>query len=559
MKNVIKTIKDLKLKWIIFIITISEMILSIANVTNEKLFSKLYKAIGDKNKEIAIKLLVISGSVLLIRRAFRIVMDYYSKRVCQIKWAKLSDKIFEVSVKADVTTLQDINMNEIINVGTKSDRYVKDLIWAVHTVAGVVFDILSVSILMYATNVKLFFIVVVLLILVLIINLTLGKKFTAICDKKQKYAVKILDGFSRLKNFSIIKSFCREKYELDKISKDTEVGKDIAIKKNVIVMILGGAMNLTYCIIIITILAYGVLTGMTYYDIILFVSLLDSIFTIVQYFTDILDGFSETIAEANKTANILNLAQEKDGTIELENFNSSIEFKDVSFSYKKSENVLNKINLKISKGDKIGIYGPSGEGKSTFINLINRFFRPDSGNIYIDNININDITMESLRNKIGIVSQDIYLFDGNIEENIRYGNLKATKEDIIEAAKKANAYEFISKFKDGFDTNIGRDGIKLSGGQKQRISIARMILANPDIIILDEATSKLDNESEKIVQEAIDNYQSGKTVISIAHRLSTLDNCTYLIGINNHVIYEQGTKEELENNKNSLYYKLSHI
>ena len=241
-------------------------------------------------------------------------------------------------------------------------------------------------------------------------------------------------------------------------------------------------------------------------------------------------------------------------------FDDSIEFKNVSFSYDGTSDTLRNINLSIKKGEKIGIYGPSGGGKSTFVNLITRFFSATEGEILVDGVNINSLTANSLRKRVGLVSQNIYLFSNrSIKENIMYGNPHATEADMIEAAKKANAHDFIMSFPDGYDSIVGNDGVKLSGGEQQRISIARLFLSKPDIIILDEATSKLDNESEAMVQEAIDRLGEDKTVIAIAHRLTTIKNCDKLIGISNHTVCESGTVQELLSDRDSLFSRLSNI
>ena len=559
MRKVFKLISHLKIKYALLLLIISTSILSIINAAYAKQLSTLYEYIGNCNKKLALNALII----LVVLIVFRIIFKYgnflYRGNKAENKSAILRTELFERCIKANIKTLQEINIDEVINYGINATGFVKDFFDSATTISSVIFDIICSYTIMLSTNITLSIIITILMIILLILNIVIGKIFLKLEKEKNNANTKVISFYNRIRNYSIIKSFCRENKETEDMNNLSNSLKDISYHKRKINTSMGISMGIMNGITIITIFVYAIYTNMKYSDIILFSTLFENIFGIFAFFTDITDQISCAYTTSKKIYEILSIENEENGTIELEEFNNSIEFKDVSFSYKKSENVLNNINIVIPKGKKIGIYGPSGEGKSTFINLINKFYKVDKGAIYIDNININDITFNSLRSKIGIVSQDIYLFDGTIEDNIRYGKPDADKEDIIRAAKKANAYEFITKFKDGFNSNIGRDGIKLSGGQKQRISIARMILANPDIIILDEATSKLDNESEKIVQEAIDNFQDNKTVISIAHRLSTLDNCDYLIGIKNHIIYEQGTKKELENNKDSLYYKLSNM
>jgi ATP-binding cassette subfamily B protein len=227
----------------------------------------------------------------------------------------------------------------------------------------------------------------------------------------------------------------------------------------------------------------------------------------------------------------------------------------VAFSYGDREAVLKNINLTVQEGQTIAIVGPSGVGKTTMCNLIPRFYEISSGGIYIDGKNIQDVTMESLRGNIGIVQQDVFLFSGSVYENILYGNLDATKEEVIEATKKANAYEFIMDMPNGFDTYIGERGVKLSGGQKQRLSIARMFLKNPPILILDEATSSLDNKSEAVIQESINELAKDRTTFIIAHRMATIRNAERIIVLTENGIEEDGTHTELMK-KRGEYFKL---
>ncbi len=236
-----------------------------------------------------------------------------------------------------------------------------------------------------------------------------------------------------------------------------------------------------------------------------------------------------------------------------------IEFKNVTFEYPDDHNqVFKNLDFKIKKGEKVAFVGPSGGGKTTLCNLIPRFYDVTDGEIFLDGKNIKKYTLKSLRKSIGMVQQDVYLFSGTVYENIVYGRPGATREEVIEAAKKAGADEFIMSLKDGYDTYVGERGVKLSGGQKQRISIARVFLKNPPIIILDEATSALDNESEFAVAKSLNKLSVGRTTITIAHRLSTIRNADRIMVLTEDGIVEQGTHSELLELK-GIYYKFNQM
>ena len=239
------------------------------------------------------------------------------------------------------------------------------------------------------------------------------------------------------------------------------------------------------------------------------------------------------------------------------NFENEINFKNVSFKYEK-ENILKQMSFKIQKGQTVAIVGQSGSGKSTIANLIPRFYDVSEGDISIDGVNIKDLLKSDLRNLIGLVTQDSILFNDSISNNIKLSNSKVNSNEILEAAKIANANEFIEKIENKFESNVGDGGGKLSGGQKQRISIARAVLNNPPIMILDEATSSLDSESEKLVQDALEKLMKNRTSIIIAHRLSTIQNADLILVINNGQIAEKGNHEELIKNK-GIYFKLINL
>ncbi|TMM53701.1 ABC transporter ATP-binding protein [Maribacter algarum] len=268
-------------------------------------------------------------------------------------------------------------------------------------------------------------------------------------------------------------------------------------------------------------------------------------------------GVKKGNAAAERVLEILetiNPISEIENAIDKSDFDSEIELKNISFKYE-DDYVLKNFNLKVPKGHAVALVGQSGSGKSTIANLATRFYDVNDGTIEIDGINIKDMTKKSLRDLMGLVTQDSILFNDTVKKNIGLGKENASEEEIIEAAKIANAHEFISELPEGYDTNIGDSGNKLSGGQKQRLSIARAVLKNPPIMILDEATSALDTESERLVQDALEKMMLNRTSIVIAHRLSTIQNANTIVVLQKGVIVEQGSHEELLA-KNGTYRKL---
>jgi ATP-binding cassette subfamily B protein len=269
----------------------------------------------------------------------------------------------------------------------------------------------------------------------------------------------------------------------------------------------------------------------------------------IQRFSNFTRMYQEGITGFDRFMEVLEVEpdiQDSADAIELSHVQGNIEFRNVSFKYKEGyAHVLKNIFLNINVGEYVALVGASGVGKTTLCSLIPRFYEVSAGQILLDGKNIGDISLRSLRRNIGIVQQDVYLFAGTVADNIRYGKLDATRQEIIEAARKANAHDFIMELPYGYDTDIGQRGVKLSGGQKQRLSIARVFLKNPPILIFDEATSALDNESEKAVQDSLEKLADNRTTLVIAHRLSTVRNAQRIVVLTDNGVDEQGTHEEL--------------
>ncbi len=367
-----------------------------------------------------------------------------------------------------------------------------------------------------------------------------------------------------LSGIRVIRAFATEKQEIRNFKKISLELKKVVMKTvgyNAKSNSVSEALNYVMMAILLLFGGYRILRGRVFTtgDFLTIMSAIGSMYTPVRRSANIYNSLSTNIPSIGRIFEILDVVPEiadAPDCIKFEEFKSDITFENADFSYKDSdEKVLKNINLVAKKGETVALVGNSGGGKSTLVNLIPRFFDVTGGKITIDGIDVKNYKIKSLRKKIGIVPQETFLFGGTILENIRYANQNASVEEVIEAAKKANAHEFIEKLEQGYETEIGERGIKLSGGQKQRISIARAILENPQILILDEATSALDNESEQLVQDALEKLMKGKTTFVIAHRLSTIINSDKIVVIQQGEIRETGTHEELLN-KDGIYKSL---
>jgi len=279
-----------------------------------------------------------------------------------------------------------------------------------------------------------------------------------------------------------------------------------------------------------------------------FIHYLTMLYNPIQFMNNVVNWWSNSMSAAQRIFEIQDAVpeiEEKPGAIELESVRGEIVVSNVTFGYEPNRPVLKNVSMRVEPGQMVGVVGRSGAGKSTLVNLISRLHDPQDGTITIDGIDVKDLSFATLRKHIGIVSQEVYVFMGTIAENIAYADPDCSMADIIRAAKIAGAHDFISKLPDGYDTIVGSGGHNLSGGEKQRIAIARAVLHDPRILILDEATASLDTETELIIQEALEKLMKGRTTIAIAHRLSTLRNADHLVVIEHGKVEEAGTHEEL--------------
>lgn len=368
-----------------------------------------------------------------------------------------------------------------------------------------------------------------------------------------------------LAGIRVVKSFANEEVELQKFNKGNynflEAKKD---SYKYMGMYQSGMNALTTLVTVGVLIAGGnfLVTGkVSVADLITFLLYISNFTEPVKKLVNSAEMFQNGYTGFERFLEILSIAPDiadKPDAIAVDSLEGNIEFENVSFHYEdNNEKVLNHINLRVAAGEYIALVGPSGVGKTTLCSLIPRFYEVSEGAIRLDGMDIRDMKLDNLRNNVGIVQQDVYLFAGTIMENIRYGKPGASDEEVIRAAKNANAHDFIMSFPDGYDTDIGQRGVKLSGGQKQRLSIARVFLKNPPILIFDEATSALDNESEKVVQQSLESLAKNRTTFVIAHRLTTIRNAEKILVLTEDGIAEQGTHEELINKKGiyeALYF-----
>ena len=350
----------------------------------------------------------------------------------------------------------------------------------------------------------------------------------------------------------VIKAFGREPYELARFTNSNDAYLGASLKMSQI------ALTQTPVVDVIVSLGLAILAGYSFYEVVigrLTMQQWAAFFTLamvsgnpVNQISNYVSDLNKAIIGARRAFEILDLpveASDAPGASPLVDVRGEVEFADVRFSYDGKTDVLNGVSARVAPGDIVALVGPSGSGKTTIVNLIPRFYVPSSGSISVDGRNIEGVTLASLRDAIAIVPQDPQLFSDTIEQNIRYGRLDATADEVREAARQANAHDFVTRFPDGYATRVGSRGTRLSGGERQRIAIARAILRAPRILILDEATSSLDAESEALINDALERLLVGRTTFIIAHRLSTIRRATTILVIADGRIAERGSHAEL--------------
>ncbi len=451
--------------------------------------------------------------------------------------------------------------NDLFEISELAHHGPEDLFISLITIIGALIMILTI-------NPWLSLIVLVLLPPMFFVVIKLRKQMrTTFAEGREKTAQINASVESSLSGIRVSKSYTAEQHEIEKFDKANEDYKVVRKRNYKVMGKFHTGMNFCMDMLYLATLAAG---GLFFaFDIIksgdmaAYILYISMLIAPIRTFVNLFEQVSQGLTGFVRFEEIMAIAPEKDAEkpVKVDKLNGDITFDHVSFTYRKDSQdvqdlVINDLSLNIKKGETIALVGPSGGGKTTLCNLIPRFYEIDKGSIKIDGIDIKKIALKDLRKNIGIVQQDVFLYGGTVKENIAYGNLDATDEEIINAAKLANIHDFITELPDGYNTYVGERGVKLSGGQKQRVSIARAFLKNPPILILDEATSALDNVTELQIQDSLEKLSKGRTTIVVAHRLSTIKNADEIIVITENGIEERGTHDDLLKKENGVYKDL---
>lgn len=522
--------------------------------------------------EQVVKTMIIIAIVVGILILFQCYCNYYIANYGHVMGAKIEydmrAEIFGHFQKLSFSFYDDEKVGQLMSRIT-SDLF--DITELLHhgpeNVTISVIKIIGALAILLSINVRLaliaFLLVPFMLVYAYFFNKKMKQAFRVNRIKIAEINAQIEDNLSGIR---VVKSFANEDLE----NKKFKVGNDafLEAKKNNYKYMGGynsGLTAFTTMINLLVIVSGGLMITknmISVTDLVTFLLYINIFTDPIKTLIDFTEQFQNGYSGYERFLQILSIEPEikdSENAVSISNVKGDIKLEDVSFKYNDSSHrVLKHINLEVKAGSYVALVGSSGAGKTTLCNLIPRFYEATSGKITIDGKDIKDIKLKDLRDNIGIVQQDVYLFVGTVYDNIRYGCPDATREEVIAAAKEANAYDFIMSLPNGFETDIGQRGIKLSGGQKQRISIARVFLKNPPILIFDEATSALDNESEKIVQESMEKLAKNRTTMVIAHRLSTIRNAEKILVLTDKGIEEQGTHKELMD-KHGIYYDLYNV
>ncbi|AHF10031.1 MULTISPECIES: ABC transporter ATP-binding protein [Dehalobacter] len=536
------------------------VIVSVVDLSFPQILNHLNKNVFTQGREVILHSIGFFGAALLTLYIIRYFCQYFI--TC---WGHIMGARMEADMRRDLfTQFQRLSFSyyDQNNTGELMSRLVNDLFdiseLAHHGPENIFISFLKIIgsfVLLMLLNVPMTLILLAVTAIMVIFSIQRNLKMKAVfLDNRVKIAKVNTSLQDSLAGIRVVKSFANEEAEKMKFRKSNQ---DFLASKASSYKMMGGyfAWNsffsgLLYIVVIISgglSIAGGSLTLTELVIYLLYINIFVQPLEVLINFTE---QFQKGFAGFKRFEEIMETKPdiiEKPNALPLENVKGEIEFSNVSFRYNLDDDVLQNVSVRIPTGRKVALVGPSGGGKTTLCSLLPRFYDVTEGTITIDGNDIRDVTLDSLRNAIGIVQQDVYMFSGTIKENIAYGKANASDQEIIEAARSANIHEFIMSLGLGYDTFVGERGVRLSGGQKQRLSIARVFLKNPPILILDEATSALDNESERYIQESLSKLSHNRTTIIIAHRLSTIKNADEIIVITDEGVQERGTHRQLVN------------
>lgn len=451
-------------------------------------------------------------------------------------------------------------VNDLNDISEFAHHAPEDVFIAITTIIG---SFIIMAYMNFKLTLVTFVFVPILIVFTIIKNVQMKRTFRQMREKIADINSQIDDSITGIK---VVKAFANEDYEMEKFARGNQNFKEVKEESYKIMAEYFTGVEFLANLISLVVIAFGgylILNDQAMYgDVVGFLLYVNILVMPIRRFATLIELFQKGMTGFERFCSTMDIKadiEDKPNAVELEEVHGKIEFDNVSFSYDDHKSVINGLSLQVRQGEQLALVGPSGAGKTTLFNLIPRFYNLTKGSIRIDGRDIEDIKLASLRNSIGMVQQDVVLFAGTVRDNIKYAKLDATDAEVYEAARLANATEFIQKLEEGFDTYIGERGVKLSGGQKQRLAIARIFLKNPKILILDEATSSLDNESERLVQDALFNLSKGRTTLVIAHRLSTIKNADRIIVLTEDGIAEEGSHQELLAQEDGIYHALYNL
>ena len=572
MKNILRLVKYARSYWYLLVISaISTITITVLNLIGPRLITKLIDILSndlDKGSIVLIRnLALILAGTYLMRVLFRFLNNYLSHKAAWNLVADMRVRVYDHLQKLSLRYYQDKQTGQLMSRTTNDTATFEMLI--AHVVPELFANaliIIGVSVILFSMNVSLALLTLIPIPFLLLGSWIFIKKvrpnFRIAQGNLAELNATLQDNISGMKEIQVFNQQPKEKARIRKDAQNYTSSILHALKLSAIFHPTVEAISSFGTVIVVLFGGWLALEGnLTVSEIVGFLLYLNLFYQPIGALARVVEDLQQALAGAERVFEVLDMEPDiKDGpnVVNIDNSKGDIVFEDVSFNYIDNVPVLQNISFRAAPGEMVALVGPTGVGKTTIISLMARFYEQTSGKISLDGRELKDISLSSLRNQISIVLQDIFLFNGTVAENIAYGSRKATKEEIVQAAKTARAHEFIIEMPEGYDTVIGERGVRLSGGQKQRLSIARAVLRNTPILILDEATAAVDVETEAKIQQAIQELTKNRTIIVVAHRLSTVKKADKILVIQEGRIIESGNHSELYE-YNGVYKQLCEL